>query len=294
MLSLAIALTITSLSAIGNDAAYNKANSSFEPFYQLGNRKEFLCVGYLKNGGSAVWIGGPWVLTNLHVAEIGAREGETTSETMERDRSNSLFLTTRDGAEEIPVHSVHRPENLRKWDAYANDIALIRLIRPPKIKIDPIPISSITAVKGLRVVCSGYGRIGLGSTGTENSFQKPHRGLRFGFENVVDTLTNRGLIAKFTFDEKGLPLEGTISEGDSGSGMFSEVGNAYQLIGLNAKSDVGSGGSFYKKAPVYGAKAGGVIVGYYYPELKKTLETGNPDAFVNLSKEEVQKRLSNK
>lgn len=286
MVSIVIALLLMASSsldaAIGNDKAYKEAGNSYQPFYELGNRSEYLCVGYLKNGGSAVWIGGHWALTVAH-----AVNGDMA-------KNNVMILTTKTRTLEIPVISVYTPNQLLAKDGAA-DIALIKLRSIPRAPgLTPATVSGKEDILKCEVVCSGYGNIGLGSTGPQGKFQsdiRPHPGLRFGFQNVLDSYTNNGLVARFTFDEDGLPLEGCISPGDSGSGMFTKIDGKWQLIVINAHSETGPNGRFFKKSPVYGSHDGGTRVALFFPEIQKALTDDDPSPFESLAWEEIQNRI---
>lgn len=269
--------------AIGNDKAYQNAGDSFAPFYELGNKNPYLCVGSLKNGGSAVWIGGKWALTVAHA--VNTKRGE--------DINNVMTITTRDETIDIPVTAAFTPDHLLEKDTGGPDIALIKLAFVPRVRnLTPATLSSKEDLIGLEAVYSGYGTLGLGSTGPDgNHFKRPHPGLRFGFQNKFENYTNNGFVVRSIFDEKGLPLEGCGSGGDSGSGAFVNLDGKWQLVAINAHSDVGPNGRFYQKAPVYGSSTGSIRVALFYPEIQKALKENDTSAFVSLTWEELQNRV---
>jgi hypothetical protein len=269
--------------AIGNDAAYKSAGDSFRPFFDLGNQSRYFCVGYLKKGGSAVWIGGRWALTVGHA--VNPADGN--------DKGNAMVITTRAETLEIPVVEVCRPEKLIERDHYGPDIAIIKLASVPHgFGLSRATVSAREDVLGMEGEYSGYGTLGLGSTGPDAArFKRTHPGLRFGFQNKLDHYSNGNFVVRSIFDESGLPLEGCGSGGDSGSGLFANIDGSWKLIGINAHSDVGPGGRFYQKSPVYGSTTGSVRVALFYPEIQKVLNENDPAAFASLTWEEMQKRI---
>lgn len=285
---------LSAYGAVGNDKAYHNANDSFNLFYELGNRNQYLCVGRLKNGGSAVWIGGIWAVTNAHCIDWNLLENGL-KQTMKRDmdQNNVLTITTRDEQIEIPVIGAYKPEKLLEKDKYGPDIALIKLAFIPRARnLAPAILSNQEDILDKEIVCSGYGTLGLGSTGPDgNRFKRPHPDLRFGFQNKLEHYTNGGFVVRFTFDEKGLPLEGCLSAGDSGSGMFAMIDSKWQLVGINAHSETGPNGKFYQKSPVYGSFDGGIRVALFYPELQKAVKDNNPTSFSSLAWDEMQSRI---
>jgi hypothetical protein len=117
---------------------------------------------------------------------------------------------------------------------------------------------------GLIGTAVGFGMTGTGSTGA-TTFD----GLKRGGQNLVDALyrtpagTNRILLADFDSDlsadnsfgsASALPLEGMIAPGDSGGGLFEEIGGYSYLTGItsfgwgrldgNPDSDYGDAGGW--------------------------------------------------
>jgi hypothetical protein len=275
--------------SIANDRAYHDARDSFEPFYRLGNKPEFLCVG---RGG--IWIGGEWALSCAHSYDRSLILKEYRDRyPADMVKGKSVVIATPDSEERIPIEQVYVPKKLTDADSFAYDLCLIRLAHKPRTRgLQRARISAVTDLLGKRLVVSGYGELGLGSTGKDASrFKRPHPGMRFGFENVFDKYTNRDAVARFTFDEDGLPLEGSGSSGDSGTGMFIETDGRWELAAVFAHSSTaGLQHPSGANKSVYGSSDGGVRVALFAPEIKRALETDDPGAFADLDLETMEAR----
>lgn len=193
----------------------------------------FPSVGRLTgNGatGSGVLIGDRWVLTAAHVAAA------VTSPSFEVGGANYSVSTT-----------IVHPDYLS--GSFESDLALI-LLSTAVGNVPPAEIwqySDAISMVGTEASWVGHGFVGSGRTGTVGIVQFR------AFTNVIDVLGNHpdyaglplsSFVADFDHpdgstnttasDPVATQLEGALAPGDSGGGVFAEIGGHPYLIGVNS------------------------------------------------------------
>src|SRR5690606_32857334 len=120
-------------------------------------------------------IGGKWAVTNAHCIDWNLLV-PTLKQTMSKglENNNVLTLTTVSSTLEIPVVDAYKPNLLLEKDKFGPDIALLKLAFAPQTdEVAPGVLCRREDVIGAEVVCSGYGTLGLGSTGPDRQqFQR--------------------------------------------------------------------------------------------------------------------------
>ncbi|HLI94098.1 MAG TPA: trypsin-like serine protease, partial [Puia sp.] len=118
---------------------------------------------------------------------------------------------------------------LMAFKSRVDDIALIKLKRPV-IDVLPASLYKGRSEKGQIAEIIGCGATGNGLTGQDAG--SPHRGkLRRAYSRVVDT-TDRWILLRFDAPPMALPMQGSPSDGDSGSPVLINVKGRPRLAGL--------------------------------------------------------------
>jgi hypothetical protein len=197
-------------------------------YLALGAGADYLSVGRFQGStgtsnysASGTLIAPDWVLTAGHVV----------------DAAQSLIFTL-NGTRYSATNWVANPQ--WKGDLLAGyDIGLVHL-SSPVTNVQPATRYTGTSEVGRVGTAVGYGMTGTGLTGT-TIFD----GQKRGEQNVIDKLQNSRLFlsdfdspSKRTESKMGsnrpLDLEGLIGPGDSGGGVFINVGGKAYLAGVNS------------------------------------------------------------
>jgi len=208
----------------------------------------FQSVGFVygaDESGSATLIAPNWIMTAGHV-------GQALLNTLSNpDRGFRLADDLSVNSPSYDYDQVFIDPLFNQSQSLDHDIALIHLTGAGVTNVTPLGLDGSAVSIGSTVASVGYGATGTGLTGdiiTNNT-------LRRGFENVVDALNYGqgtgnflpGYIADFdnpqgTANTLGflgsspypLHLEGCLANGDSGSGMFTQVNGQWELAGVGS------------------------------------------------------------
>jgi len=201
----------------------------------LGASSDFDCVGTLVGGlytGCGILIAPDWILTASHLLLLSSSETFTIG-------GNSYTSSTfyRDPA----------------WDGTGTDggdFALIHL-STPVTNVTPATLYTGTSELGLLGTYVGYGYTGTGLTGYNHL-----DGKKRAFQDIIDTTFNNpaqvfGSVFVNPHDPStgpAQPLEGCVAYGDSGGGVFIQVGSQYELTGVISfvASTNGAANSYYE------------------------------------------------
>ncbi|QJE99226.1 trypsin-like serine protease [Luteolibacter luteus] len=225
----------------------------------------YTSVGEVKGsgfGGSGVSIGGQWVLTAGHVA-------------LSKQNGGTFVL----GGQTYTVQSaiVHPNFTLSGPNFDVGLLFLSTAVNgvPPAQMYD---FGSPESILGQQATWVGYGLAGTGATGQQGPFEFR------AFTNVIDVLGDHPLYEGLPstsfiadFDRPGDPtknnpasdptptlLEGNVTPGDSGGGVFVTVAGVNYLVGINSYSgtlDAMSGSTNGR----YGALSGASHLSLFYP-----------------------------
>lgn len=220
-------------------------------------------VGRFNTGTAGTLIAAEWVLTAAHVAET-------------LSLGNSQF--TVGGSSLIVTEAVIHPEYTSV--AGGNDIALIRLQTPVE---NVTPATYYTGNLELTQVGTS---VGFGNTGTGASGAISADGQKRGMQNTIDLFGDGTALLPVTsflsdFDNPGnlldstsggplpIALEGLAANGDSGGGVFIDLGSGPQLAGVHSyilSPRDGTGNSDY------GDIMGSTRVSLYQDFIQSTIE----------------------
>lgn len=183
----------------------------------------FSATGRFNTNHSGSLIGWRWVLLSAHGGDA------------------STFVTV-NGSASVQQRIVY-PGDASSSDAFDGlDFALMKLV-DPILTVDPVQIytGSASSLNGQTVVYAGGGRTGTGDVGANGP-----RALLAG-TNIVDNVGidfGEGVISNVVasdFDNpsarpsRGLTtLEMGLASGDSGGGLYVDVGGTYQLAGVHS------------------------------------------------------------
>jgi hypothetical protein len=253
------------------------------PVNRLDTRSEFQFVGALSIGigtsnfkGSAVALSPEWVITAAHNVDLN-------DDGLKDVGWGASFLIPGRGMFAVTEAIINPGFSGFGNPSVNDDLALLRLATP--LPGDLVYPGLGTASVGDFIALVGFGRSGFGDYGytTRSSLTD-----RLYGGNVIDSLwpddegTGVAEVFRYDFDDyrtAGLPggslgndVETIIGPGDSGGAALHQVGNAWELVGINTFTE-GYGGRF-------GDTGGGVAIGAYQGWILNT--TGIPEPGVGL------------
>ena len=215
-------------------------------YLALGASPDYSCVGKLVVGGfyngSATLIAPDWVLTAAH-----------------------MFITPNTAAFTVGGSTYYSDQVYQNpgWHGDANvgyDISLFHL-STPVTGVTPAKIYTGSSEFGQIATSVGYGMPGTGITG----YQSPPDDKKRAFQNVTDGgLTNPSLFLASDFDSPHttaynvygdstpVALEGCVSYGDSGGGLFLPDPDGLHVDIIGVTSSVANGGPGLSDRCVYG------------------------------------------
>lgn len=227
-------------------------------YLALANQKQFDCVGQIFNDseavGSTVLISPQAALTAAHVLlesdflpDTFRMKGQTiisfrpvNVRIVDADKLYLVFKGRRVKAKKIIVH----PEFLSDMDKGNCDLAYIELEEP----VSDIQAASVyTGTDELNSKVTGVGFGASGKAGKSDSLVFGNK--KIAGENTIDRISGPKYLSNKTilscdFDSdslkkcnkmgspKPLPLEYICASGDSGGGLFKQVGNDWFLVGI--------------------------------------------------------------
>lgn len=235
----ALAALVSLLSTGAASAAVVRHDVADASYLALGADPQYDSVGRITYSassaiGSGVLIGESWYLTAAH--NVYSNYIANTPANVRFTVGGNLYL-----ADEIVVH----PGYVNGASTNGNDLALVRLSAPVS-NVTPAELLSGGGEIGQVGTFVGYGRTGTGLTGATTSTTA-----RRGGTNVLDVTANAfdpswsSNIVLSDFDHPGsagystwgsstpTALEMLVATGDSGGGVFVDLGSGPQLAALS-------------------------------------------------------------
>jgi len=210
---------IVGLGVVPASASTIRDDVSDSEYQALGALSDFASVGTLVGSlytGCGILIAPDWVLTAAHLLTF------STSETF---TINGASYTS---------SSLYRDPAWNGYGTNGGDFALVHF-NTPVTSVTPATLFTGTSELGMVGTYVGYGFTGTGLTG-----YKTLDGNKRAFQDIIDTDFNNptnvygSLFINPHNPSTGTaqPLEGCVAYGDSGGGVFVQVGSQYELTGV--------------------------------------------------------------
>jgi len=210
---------IVGLGVVPASASTIRDDVSDSEYQALGALSDFASVGTLVGSlytGCGILIAPDWVLTAAHLLTF------STSETF---TINGASYTS---------SSLYRDPAWNGYGTNGGDFALVHL-NTPVTSVTPATLFTGISELGMVGTYVGYGFTGTGLTG-----YKTLDGNKRAFQDIIDTDFNNptnvygSLFINPHNPSTGTaqPLEGCVAYGDSGGGVFVQVGSQYELTGV--------------------------------------------------------------
>jgi len=217
--SVALLGIIVGLFAVPAAASTIRDDVPDSEYQALAALSDFSSVGTLVGSlytGCGVLIAPDWVLTAAHLLTL------STSETF---TINGTAYTS---------SSLYRDPAGNGYGTNGGDFALVHL-NTPVTSVTPAPLYTGTSEAGMLGTYVGYGFTGTGLTG-----YKTLDGKKRAFQDIIDTDFHNptnvygSLFVNPHDPSTGTvqPLEGCVAYGDSGGGVFVQIGSQYELTGV--------------------------------------------------------------